>query len=102
MLAYAVSLILTQGQLHPIAYNDWTLLAINGVIILPISSLLLTACLKYISAPEASLCTLLETALSPLWVYLGGYEQPSYYAIGGGAALMAALIAHRYADMYVV
>eukprot|EP01031_Cornospumella_fuschlensis_P042972 gene42972-52519_t len=88
-----MSLVLAEGQLHSevITSSDWMLLALNGILVLPLSSLLLTASLKHISAPEASLCTLLETALSPLWVYLGGYERPSFYAIGGGAALITAL-----------
>ncbi|RYY78403.1 hypothetical protein EON63_17770 [archaeon] len=38
----------------------------------------------------------METALGPLWVYLGGFEAPSVYAVGGGAALLVSLAVHRY------
>ena len=50
----------------------------------------------YIPAPEVSLYTLVETVLGPVWVYLGGYEAPSVFAIAGGAILLAALAVHRY------
>jgi len=49
-----------------------------------------------ISAPEVSLMTLMETVLGPIWVWLGGFEAPTEFAIYGGIALALALVTHRY------
>lgn len=74
---------------------DWLYLFINGSIVLTVSVWCLTIGPKYITAPEVSLYSLIETVLGPVWVWLGGYERPPIMSVYGGAALISALTIHR-------
>jgi drug/metabolite transporter (DMT)-like permease len=49
----------------------------------------------YISAPEVSLYTLIETILAPIYVFLAGFEEPPQNTIYGGIMIAVALIGHR-------
>ena len=73
---------------------DFTYILLQGFGVLGVGFLLLTLAPSYIPAPEVSLYTLIETVLGPVWVYLGGYEAPSVYAIAGGVILLVALAVH--------
>jgi drug/metabolite transporter (DMT)-like permease len=73
----------------------WVYIFLQGLGVLALGFTLITIAPTYIPAPEVSLYTLLETVLGPVWVYLGGYEAPSAYALAGGAILLAALAVHR-------
>eukprot|EP01031_Cornospumella_fuschlensis_P024003 gene24003-29050_t len=95
-----MSLCLTDGNFGRISGANWGFLLINGGLVLPLAFVMLSIGPQYIPAAEVSLCTLLETALGPLWVYLGGFETPSVYAIGGGAALIVSLAIHSLLGLY--
>ena len=56
---------------------------------------LLTIGPAYISAPEVSLYTLIETVLGPVFVYVGGFEAPPVLTVYGGTLLLLALLGHR-------
>jgi hypothetical protein len=73
---------------------DFIYITIQGVGVLGVGFLLITLAPSYIPAPEVSLYTLISTVLGPVWVYLGGYEAPSVYAIAGGVILLVALTVH--------
>eukprot|EP01038_Epipyxis_sp_PR26KG_P008812 gene8812-11899_t len=88
-----VSLCLSPNLLDVTA-ESFIFLSIQGVIVLPISFILLTIGPSLISASEVSLYTLLETILGPIWVWLGGYEAPPFYSIYGGIILILALTVH--------
>lgn len=75
---------------------EWVYIFLDGGISMALSFVALSIGPSLISAPEVSLCTLLETAVAPVWVFLAGYEKPSGFAIGGGVALVVALVIHRY------
>ena len=75
---------------------DFVYIWLQGVGVLAVGFTLLTIAPTYIPAPEVSLYTLIETVLGPVWVYLGGYEAPSVFAVAGGAILLVALAVHRY------
>ena len=47
---------------------------------------------RYVPAGVLAFLTLTETALSPLWVWLGFDEVPSGYTFAGGAIVLAALV----------
>lgn len=94
-----IAIIVAQGELDEATDLDWLWLFLDGALLLPVSFLALSIGPSMISAPEVSLITLLETALGPVWVYIGGYEQPSWFAIGGGIALMIALAWHSVLAM---
>ena len=79
---------------------DFVYIWLQGVGVLAVGFTLLTIAPTYIPAPEVSLYTLIETVLGPVWVYLGGYEAPSVFAVAGGAILLVALAVHRYYYCY--
>jgi len=47
---------------------------------------------RYVPAGEASLVSMLEPVLNPLWVFLGYGERPGRWALAGGAIVVAAVI----------
>ena len=57
--------------------------------------LLYLAGAKLIPAAEATLTSLLETVLAPLWVWLAVAEDPGWRAIAGGLVVLVALAAWR-------
>ena len=74
---------------------DSVYIMIQGAVEVPTAFTMLTLAPKYISAPEVALYSLLTTVLGPVWVYLGGYESPSSFALYGGIALVIALAINR-------
>lgn len=68
---------------------------LQGLGVLSMGFTLLTIAPSFIPAPEVSLYTLIETVLGPAWVFLGGYEAPSPFAVAGGSILLMALAVHR-------
>lgn len=87
-------------DLSAVSGIDMTYILLQGMGVLGVGFILLTLAPSYIPAPEVSLYTLVETVLGPVWVYLGGYEAPSVYAIAGGVILLAALTVHGYVDWW--
>lgn len=77
----------------------WLLLVL-GLVVLPVSFGLMTLGPRYITAPEVGLIMLLETVLGPLWVWLVIGEEPSAYALVGGAIVITALVGHSLAGLY--
>jgi len=73
---------------------DFIYILLQGFGVLGVGFMLLTVAPSYIPAPEVSLYTLIETVLGPVWVYIGGYEAPSVYAVCGGIILLIALAVH--------
>jgi drug/metabolite transporter (DMT)-like permease len=71
------------------------ILVFMGAIQFGIPYLLFTRGLKQIGGPEASLLTLIEPVLTPVWVALIVGERPTVATIAGGACILAAL-AMRY------
>jgi len=69
-------------------------ICINGILVLPIAFTFLTIGPNYITAPEVSLYTEIETILGPVWVYLGGYEAPPKLTLIGGIILLLSLTIH--------
>lgn len=74
--------------------RQFGLIAILGLVLLPLSFALLTRAPNHIPAAEVSLIILLETILGPLWVWLAVAEQPPLQTLLGGALIIVVLIAH--------
>lgn len=74
--------------------RQFGLIAILGVVLLPLSFALLTRAPNHIPAAEVSLIILLETILGPLWVWLAVAEQPPLQTIIGGAVIIVVLTVH--------
>lgn len=74
--------------------RDLLLLALLGVVILPVSLTLITRATHHVAAPEVNLVALLETLLGPLWVWLAVGERPSGEVLAGGLLVVGAVTIH--------
>ncbi len=70
------------------------LMALLGLVILPIAIVLTLLGPRYLPAPEVGLILLLETVLGPFWVWLALGEDPGVRALIGGAIVIGALVVH--------
>jgi drug/metabolite transporter (DMT)-like permease len=70
------------------------ILALMGLVQMPLSLLLLTDATRYLPAPEVSLFLLLETLLAPIWVWLLLGETVPAATLLGGALIVVALVVH--------
>ena len=50
--------------------------------------------LRVVPVVEASLLTLLEPVLNPIWVWIFRGEKPTAWTVAGGSAILAALVVH--------
>jgi drug/metabolite transporter (DMT)-like permease len=74
--------------------GDLLLLALLGIVILPVSLALITRATHHVPAPEVNLVALLETLLGPLWVWLAIGERPSAEVLAGGILVVGAVTIH--------
>ena len=87
---------ITAFVLSPTA-SDTTLqstliISITGLIILPLSFVMLSRASRYTTASNVSMLMLLETVLGPLWVWVFIGERPSYLTITGGEIVIIAIV----------
>lgn len=82
------------AQPGSLSVESWGWLALNGLIIVPAASALMLLGPRFVSAPVVAMFFLLETVLTPVWMWLIFDEVPSERAIMGGAIIFSALLAH--------
>lgn len=75
-----------------IDFKTLIVVMIMGLVISPISRVLLGTGAKYISASEVSLLMIIETIMAPIWVWIFLDEIPSSYTFIGGSLIVATLI----------
>jgi drug/metabolite transporter, DME family len=80
----------------PVDSRSLMLLGVMGTVQIALPYALFTWALQRVPGPEASLLTLIEPVLNPIWVALFAGETPSRATLAGGALILAAL-ALRYA-----
>ena len=80
--------------------RDLVLLAVLGLLILPLAFGLIFIGPRYLTAPEVSLILLLETILGPLWVWLVVSERPSSQVIAAGAFILTTIATHAIFGIY--
>ena len=67
------------------------IISVTGLIILPLSFVMLSRASRYTTASNVSMLMLLETVLGPLWVWMIIDESPSHLTIAGGAIVIMAI-----------
>jgi drug/metabolite transporter (DMT)-like permease len=94
LIGAVLSALLTLPLAWPFAASakDLSLLALLGVVQLAVPCLLAVAAARVLSAPEASLLSLLEVVFGVLWAWWGANEAPSVAVLGGGALVLTALV----------
>lgn len=75
-----------------IDFKTLTVVMIMGLLISPISRVLLGTGAKYIKASEVSLLMIIETIMAPIWVWIFLNEVPSSYTFIGGSIIIVTLI----------
>ena len=75
---------------------SYEVLAVMGLVQMPVAMALLAIGPRYLPAPEVSLWMLVETFLGPLWVWLAMGERPPESTWGGGALIVTTLAVHSY------
>ena len=71
---------------------------LNGAVV-ALSFAFITWGPRFLPAAQVGLLMLLETVISPLWVWLGLGEVPSNRAFEGGAVVLLVLVAHSLYDL---
>jgi len=78
---------------HPSALTLWQIvvIAIPGVVIVPVACFLMFLGPRYIAAYEVGLIALIEAVLGPVWVWLILGEEPARHTLIGGAVVLGAI-----------
>lgn len=79
--------------------SNLLIIIIMGVIITPISRILIANGTKFLSASEVSLLMIIETVMAPIWVWIFLKEIPSSNTFVGGALIIATLIINSIYNM---
>ena len=72
----------------------WGWLAINGLLVAPAATALLLIGPRYVAAAIVAMFFLLETVLTPIWMWAIFSEKPTTLSLIGGAIVIASLLAH--------
>ncbi|MBL8289540.1 MAG: DMT family transporter [Rubrivivax sp.] len=93
LLGAVLSALLTLPLAWPLdaSVSDLGWLALLGVVQLAVPCLLAVVAARSLSAPEASLLSLLEVLFGVAWAWLGAGEAPAPSVLAGGALVLAAL-----------
>ena len=75
--------------------HDVALLGGLGLVQLAVPCLMAVAAAKALSAPEASLLSLLEVVFGVAWAWWGAGEAPALAVLGGGALVLGALVGNE-------
>ena len=95
-LSGIVALILTAplAETFAISWRDLGLCLLQGMVISAFCNSVFAYAARSVPAAELTLFTLLETVLSPLWVWLIIAETPSAVTLLGGTVILCAVLGH--------
>ena len=85
-------------DLKPLSFNDIWMVTFLGVFQIAFAYALFSYGLKRILAVEASIISMFEPVLNPVWVLIGYGEVPSFYAAVGGGIIIIAIFARTLFD----
>lgn len=91
---FAAGVVLPMASPVPIGGADMAVLALLGLLVLPLSLALFLGGARYVAAAEVALLALIETILGPLWAWLGVGETPTWQTGVGGVVVLAAIVAN--------
>ncbi len=77
-----------------IDFKTLIIVMVMGLLISPISRVLMGNGAIYISASEVTLLMIIETIMAPIWVWIFLDEVPSFYTFIGGSLIIITLIAN--------
>ena len=80
-----------------VAVPGWIIF--NGAVVTTIAFICLATGPRFLSGPEVAMFYLLETVLTPIWVWLVFSERPTNATLLGGIIIISALIGHSLWQM---
>jgi drug/metabolite transporter (DMT)-like permease len=96
VLAAALTLPFAARALPSLTLAGVLVLLYLGVVQVGIAYVLFARGLKRVPAAEASLISMLEPVLNPVWVMLGTGETPGRWALAGGAVVVASVVLRAF------
>lgn len=72
----------------------WFWIALNGLFAIPIASTLIANGPRFLPSADVSMFFLLETVLTPVWIWMLFREVPTTTVLVGGLIVIATLVAH--------
>ncbi len=72
----------------------WVWLGLNGFIAIPLATMLLARGPRILPSADVSMFFMLETVLTPVWIWLLFGEMPGGMVLAGGAIVVATLVLH--------
>jgi drug/metabolite transporter (DMT)-like permease len=86
------------GLLSPAGFSQTGLLwlCINGLIAIPLASILVSNGPRYLPAVDVSMFFMLETVLAPVWIWLLFGDAPSPAVTWGGLIIIVTLLIHSF------
>jgi drug/metabolite transporter (DMT)-like permease len=73
---------------------SWFWVALNGLLIIPLSSALIANGPRFLPSADVSMFFLLETILTPIWIWMLFKEVPTNAVLLGGGIVVVTLVAH--------
>ena len=77
-----------------LSFAGWGWLGLNGLFVIPLASALIALGPRYLPAPEVAMFFLLDTMLTPIWIWLIFGELPTPVSMTGGSIVIVTLMAH--------
>ncbi len=74
----------------------WMWIAINGLIAIPLASTLIANGPRFLPSADVSMFFLLETVLTPVWIWALFAEKPTPTVLAGGLIVIVTLVAHSW------
>jgi len=82
---------------YTVAVPGWIIF--NGAVVTTLAFLCLASGPRFLSGPEVAMFYLLETVLTPIWVWLVFAERPSDPTLVGGIIIITSLVGHSLWQM---
>ncbi len=86
----------TLGKTAAFGMPSWFWIALNGLLIIPLSSSLIANGPRFLPSADVSMFFLLETILTPIWIWMLFREVPSNMVLVGGAIVIVTLVVHSF------
>lgn len=93
----AVAAFMVSQNGFSVAVPGWIIF--NGAVVTTIAFICLATGPRFLSGPEVAMFYLLETVLTPIWVWLVFSERPTDATLLGGIIIISALIGHSIWQM---
>jgi drug/metabolite transporter (DMT)-like permease len=78
----------------PLSAPGWLCVALSGLVVIPLASTLIANGPRFLPSADVSMFFLLETVLTPIWIYMLFKELPTQNVLVGGAIVITTLVVH--------